>query len=186
MSAFPTRHHVLVLQHPQEPGEDRGTAKLAHELLPESTLRIGLSWPNLRVASGRDEASPSRWLVLYLGSGPKGKPTGRTLELVDKKGAVIAEPDALLRDLDGIVVLDGTWSQAKSLWWRNAWLLKCRRGVLVPKQPSLYGKLRREPRRECLSTIESIGVALTALGEPPEVETGLLDAFRAHLAVRRA
>jgi hypothetical protein len=25
--------------------------------------------------------------------------------------------------LDGLIVLDGTWSKAKTLWWRNPWLL---------------------------------------------------------------
>ena len=45
------------------------------------------------------------------------------------------------------MLLDGTWSQAKALWWRNAWMLKCQRVILGPKRPSRYGKLRKEPRQ---------------------------------------
>jgi DTW domain-containing protein YfiP len=67
--------------------------------------------------------------------------------------------------LKGVILLDGTWSQAKTLWWRNAWLLKCPRLILSPKSNSLYGELRKEPRKECLSTIETVADTLEALGE---------------------
>jgi DTW domain-containing protein len=166
-----TKHHVLILQHPQEPDKDLGSARIAHLALPNSTLRIGLSWPNLKKALGR-EVQPSRWGVLYLGSGSQEKtPSQEVLRWIDKRG-----PPSF--SLEGIVVLDGTWSQAKALWWRNPWLLKLRRGVLASPQRSLYKELRREPRRECLSTIESIGLALTALGEPSEVTEKLNSLFQ--------
>ena len=184
-----TRKHVLILQHPQEPDKELGTARLAHLALPQSTLKIGLSWRNLTAALGR-EAQPSRWAVLYLGSGIHGEAAPRafspTLQLVDKKGAPLADAAAVLPDLEGLVVLDGTWSQAKALWWRNAWLLKLRRAILVPKKKSLYGELRREPRRECLSTIESIAQSLQALGEAPETEAALTGLFQKLLDRKRA
>jgi len=34
--------------------------------------------------------------------------------------------------LEGIVALDGTWAQAKTMWWRNAWLLKLKRSGASP------------------------------------------------------
>jgi DTW domain-containing protein YfiP len=82
-----------------------------------------------------------------------------------------------MRELEGIIILDGTWSQAKTLWWRNAWLLKVRRAILNPTHKSLYGRLRKEPRKECLSTIESIAETLTALGEPQKVGDDLRGVF---------
>ena len=45
-------------------------------------------------------------------------------------GAAIEDQDAALKGVKGIVVFDGTWAQAKTLWWRNAWVLKARRLVL--------------------------------------------------------
>jgi DTW domain-containing protein YfiP len=185
-----TALHVVVLQHPQEPDKELGSARLAHLALPNSTLKVGLSWPNLKKATGREDAQSSRWAVLYLGSGIKGKPaSGTPLTFVSKSGAPI---DAPSDGLDGIVILDGTWSQAKTLWWRNAWLLKLKRVVLTPQYKSLYRELRKEPRRECLSTIESIAECLTALGESAEVEKSLkklfgelLDKQRARLKARR-
>lgn len=186
-----TRLHVLILQHPQEPDKELGSARLAHLALPNSTLKVGLSWPNLTKALGRPTQN-SRWAVLYLGSGIKSdKPKGPGLFFVDKKGTVLPSPEPnefaseLASELEGIVVIDGTWSQSKALWWRNAWLLKLRRVVLVPKRKSLYGELRKEPRRECLSTIESIAETLESLKEKPEVSEQLRDLFGALLDRKR-
>ena len=180
-----TRIHVLILQHPQEPDKELGTAQLAHLCLPNSTLKVGLSWPNLAKALGTP-AVPSRWAMLYLGSGVKTASAGakaNALSLVTKSG--VPNPELKLEDIDGLVCLDGTWSQAKALWWRNAWLLKLRRAILNPTQASLYGNLRREPRRECLSTIESISEALVALGEPAETGVKLKETFGALLQKHR-
>ena len=76
------------------------------------------------------------------------------------------------------MVLDGTWSKAKTLWWRNPWLTKLNRMTLKPKKPSIYGRLRAEPSREYVSTLESVAAALTLCGEPPEIEVGLSRVFR--------
>lgn len=176
-----TKLHTLILQHPQEPDKYLGSAQLAHLSLPNSTLKIGLSWRNLSAALGK-EVVPSRWIVLHLGSGIK-KPlktaTARgALILVNKKGEAVEEVNPVTGGLfDGIVLLDGTWSQAKTLWWRNAWLLKLRRGILIPSEPSLYKELRKEPRRECLSTIETAAQTLTLMGESSEVSTSLKNTF---------
>lgn len=170
---------VLILQHPQEPDKDLGTARLAHLTLKNSTLKVGLSWPNLSKALGRT-AQGSKWAVLYLGSGIKGKPSIQTgLQFISKQGAPLPTP----KGIEGIVVIDGTWSQAKALWWRNAWLLKLNRAVLIPAHPSLYRELRKEPRRECLSTLESIGEALVAIGEPASTNEELRSTF-SHLLKR--
>jgi DTW domain-containing protein len=69
-------------------------------------------------------------------------------------------------DLDafnGIVILDGNWKQSKSLWWRNPWLKKLPRVLLFPRGPSLYGSLRREPRRNSISTLEAASLVIETL-----------------------
>ena len=165
-----TKTKVLILQHPQEKKEPLSTGYLAHLAIQDSVLKVGLSWPNLvRQLSEK----PNEWGVLYLGSGIKKEkhtPKLSGLVRVDRNGKVLDEGPPIR----GLVLLDGTWSQAKALWWRNAWLLKLSRLILIPTRPSLYGNLRKEPRKECLSTIESLGAALTALQEPPAVEQALL------------
>lgn len=176
---------VLFFQHPQEPDKSLGSARIANLALENSSLKVALSVPNLKKALEREDATPSRWGVLYLGSGLKDAADPRSgfikpgLYPVKKDGSLLPEKEAreILDTLEGIIILDGTWSQAKTLWWRNSWLLKCRRLILAPKKKSLYGNLRKEPRRECLSTIETAAEALDALGENPEVGEHLRGLF---------
>ena len=168
---------LLVLQHPQEQDRLLGTARLAVRQLTNAAFRIGLSWPSLGKALGYD-ADPGRWAVLHLGS-TKTSDLPRDAEVVifDKKGNLMPEQARALSELEGIVIFDGTWSQAKTLWWRNAWVLKAKRIVLNPRQASLYGKLRREPRREGLATIEAAGLALGRVERNPGIASALKQTF---------
>lgn len=177
---------LLILQHPQEQDRELGTARLTVLQLRRATLKIGLSWPSLAKALGR-EVDPKRWAVLYLGAASAATlPRERELTLLDGKGAALAEQDRALAAVEGVIVLDGSWSQAKTLWWRNPWVLKCRRLALNPRQPSRYGKLRREPRREGLSTLEAAALALARLGKQPEIESALGLSFARLLGAYRA
>lgn len=177
---------VLILQHPQEQDRELGTARLTALHLRKAVLKIGLSWPSLAKALGR-AATPRHWAVLYLGSArATALPPGHELVVLDAKGAAAGEARATLTGVEGIVLLDGSWSQAKTLWWRNPWLLKCPRLVLNPLRPSAYGELRREPRREGMATIEAAAYALSRLEARPEIEAALnlgfarlIDRFRA-------
>lgn len=175
-----TRLQVLILQHPQEKVEPLATAPLLEAALPGAHRAVGLSWPNIRRALKREAADPQRWGVLYLGSAEI--PPGRTgVFAVDRKGHALRDQQAALAGLEGIIALDGTWSQAKALWWRNAWLLKCRRLVLRPDFRSHYGALRREPRPDSLSTLEAVGYALATLEDDPTILARLLVPFDALL-----
>lgn len=157
------RTFVLVLQHPQERREALATAPAIVSTLRRTKLAVGLSWPNLARALGRN-ADPRRWGVLYLGSAhPKAPASAPEMLLLDRHGEPVEEPGPVLRGLEGIVLLDGSWSQAKTLWWRNPWLLKLQRLVLNPPRPAQFGRLRREPRREALSTIEAAALVLRHL-----------------------
>jgi DTW domain-containing protein YfiP len=166
---------LLILQHPQEQDRTLGTARLAALQFRNATLRIGLSWPSLAKALGRP-ADPRRWAVLYLGSSrPAALAPGREIVALDRQGNALPDQDSALAEIEGAILLDGSWGQAKTLWWRNPWLLKCRRIALAPGHPSRYGKLRREARREGLSTLEAAGLLLSRLEGRPEIE-GAVDA----------
>ncbi len=164
---FETSHRVLILQHPQEKDAVLGSAQILTASLPQAKLVIGLSWPNFAAALGEEGANPKKWAVLFPDKEAEG-------EGVVGRGGQVIEASAL----EGVVVLDGTWSKAKTLWWRNPWLLKLNRLTITPSEPSIYGRLRAEPKREYVSTLESVAAALTMCGEPPEVEAGLKRVFR--------
>ena len=171
------RLFVLLLQHPQEKKEVLATAALTRALLTHADLVIGLSWPNLSRALGRS-VDPNRWAVLYLGSAhPASFGQPREVLALDRRGEPAADQEAMLRGLEGVVVVDGTWKDAKTLWWRNPWLLKLQRLVLNPHRKSRYGRIRREPRREALSTIEAVALLLKHLDGGLEIEAALLGAL---------
>jgi DTW domain-containing protein YfiP len=181
-----SRLSLLILQHPQEQDRALGTARLTALHFKDAVLKIGLSWPSLSKALGRPVDDPSRWAVLYLGSAKVADfETDRTVVALDRKGGMEEHQRGILRDIEGIVLLDGTWSQAKALWWRNAWMLKCQRVILGPRQPSRYGKLRREPRRDGLSTIEAAAMLMGSLEQRPDIEAALYASFEGMLAKYR-
>jgi len=104
--------------------------------------------------------------------------TWEPLVAVDRNGQPFVDQTAALAGLAGVVVLDGNWAQAKALWWRNPWLTRLRRLVVVPDGPSLYGNLRREARRDALSTLEAVALTLSALEDDPGVREKILGPFR--------
>ena len=173
---------ILVLQHPQEQDRVLGTARLLCDSLANGRVVIGLSWRNLAHALG-EAAEPRDWGVLYLGSTQaKGK---GPLVAVGRTGEPLADQVAARAGLKGLIAIDGNWAQAKALWWRNAWLTKLRRFVVVPDGPSLYGDLRREARPDAVSTLEAVALALQVLEGDAAVREKLLVPFRALLAKAR-
>ena len=177
------RISLLILQHPQEQDRALGTARLTALHFKSAVVRIGLSWPSLSRALGRQVADPSRWAVLYLGSAKVADlETSSDVVAINRKGEIEDNQRAILKDIEGIVLLDGTWSQAKALWWRNAWMLKCQRVILGPSRPSRYGELRREPRRDGLSTIEAAAMLLASLEKRPDIAETLHASFQRMLA----
>lgn len=177
---------ILILQHPQEQDRVLGTARLIASTLSSCRVVVGLSWRNLGHALGAP-VGPGSWGVLYLGSTQMADLTkgGGPLVAVDQKGAPLDDQPSARAGLAGLVVLDGNWAQAKALWWRNAWLTRLRRFVVVPDGPSLYGDLRREARVGAVSTLEAVALALSVLEEDRAVGERLLQPFRALLAAAR-
>ena len=165
--SYPTQRRVLILQHPREQDVLLGSAQILTASLPKAKVVVGLSWRNLGHALGEEDVDPRKWAILYPDREAEGD------RLTTRRGSPL-DPTML----EGVIVLDGTWSKAKSLWWRNPWLIKLNRMSLEPKQPSIYGRLRAEPRREYVSTLEAVTGALTTCGESAEIEKGLSRVFR--------
>ena len=126
--------------------------------------------------------------MLYLGGAKLGDKARQLckdpLIAIDRNSEPLIDQAGALAGLQGLVALDGNWAQAKALWWRNAWLTRLRRLVVVPDGPSLYGNLRREARPDAVSTLEAVALALSVLQRDMTVRERLLVPFRE--LVRRA
>lgn len=166
---------ILILQHPQEQDHLLGTAALVAAAVEAAEIRRGLSWPSLAAAVGRP-VDRKRWAVLAAAKLPTGVPPPTApVSLLRPDGRPATQG---LETLEGIIVLDGTWSQAKALWWRNPWLTKLHRIHLVPREASMFGALRREPRREWVSTLEAVADVLPACGGTETDRTALRRVLR--------
>ena len=158
MTALDNRIKVVILQHPQEQFKALNSARLARLLLKNSGLFVGLSWRNFKKIAEAEEM-PSAWGVLFL---KPGQSTGSwPVSVINRSNKPVGNTSFLR----GIVVLDGSWKQAKALWWRNPWLLKLNRIRLNPDHPSL----RPQVKKEGLATIEAIALALEYLGDKPGI-----------------
>jgi DTW domain-containing protein YfiP len=168
---------ILILQHPQERREPLATAALVAASLATAKIAVGLSWANLAQALG-SPADPRNWAVLHLGAAqPQALLPGEEIVFLDQGGNPRPDASERLRRLDGLVLLDGSWKEAKTLWWRNPWLLKLHRLVLNPLRPARFGGVRREPRREALSTLEAAALVLRRAEPGPEAADALMAAL---------
>ncbi len=164
VTAIDNRISLLILQHPQEQDRALGTARLTALHFKNAAVKIGLSWPSLSRALGRPVADPSRWAALYLGS-------AKVADFETKSDIVAINRKGDIEDNQRVI-----------LWWRNAWMLKCQRVILGPSRPSRYGRLRREPRRDGLSTIEAAAMLLSTLEKRPDIAETLHGSFERMLA----
>jgi len=148
-----------VLQHPRERDMPIGTARMATLCLPNAELHEGVRWDG--AALDRVLADPSREpVLLYPGEGA-----------ID----VMKEPP---RGPVTLVVVDGTWWQAKKIVRENPRLGALPRYAFTPPQPSEY-RIRKEPTDECVSTIEALVHVLGALEGDAARFDALLRPFRA-------
>ena len=149
-----TRTQLVFLQHPRERYVAIGTARMAHLALPGSMFFRGVDFddnPALE-AIARDP----RAAILF------PSPGAADLRQVEAPST--------------LVVVDGTWSQARKLVQRSAVLQRLPKVGFVPAKPGNY-RIRKEPAAHCLSTIEAVVEALGIMEGEPERFAPMLRTF---------
>lgn len=157
LSRVKNRTRILILQHPRERFHPIGTARFAE--LGLENVRAEISWSET------------------------GRSIRRDLDVEPGTGLLYPHPDArLLSELlpserpKQLIVLDGTWHHAHTLYRENTWLQALPHYALCPEEPSRY-RIRKEPRAECVSTLEAIVQALSQLEPDLEGLSDLLGSF---------
>lgn len=166
---------LLILQHPQEARNDLSTARLLSLSVDKTVHVVGHTWRSLGHALGAPKTAkiPNRdWAVLFVGT-KKKLPKSQAPFSLTTRGGESLKPSTL----KGIILLDGNWSQSKTLWWRNSWLLRLPRIVLNPSAPSAYHRLRRQPRKNYLSTIEAAAFCIENINPKSPLPAQLRERF---------
>jgi DTW domain-containing protein YfiP len=167
VTSIATRTRVVLLQHPRESAVAIGTAHMARVCLPNAELHIGIDWGESK-ALARALADPARPAVLlYPGAG------ARDVTREPPPGPVT------------LIVVDGTWPQARKVVARNPVLRALPRYAFTPPAPSEY-RIRHEPDATCVSTIEALMHVLGVLEGEPMRFRALLDPFRAMIDMQLA
>lgn len=135
----PLAHRVelVVLQHPLEQFEAKGTARLLALSLARCQIVVGEDFERPANPEGRVEA------LLYPGEGE-------------------ALPSVWAPERLRLFLLDGTWRKSRLLLHRNPWLQDLPRLALNEAPPSAY-TIRRAQATHQLSTLEAAQLALGQL-----------------------
>lgn len=157
MEVVHNRVEVLFLQHPNERKMPVNTARLADLSLARSRLVHGVSF------------TPDHAVIRDL------------LQRREKVGVLFPSPRAKeLReapeDLETLVILDGTWREAKKMLHLSPVLHELPHYAFVPDAPSNY-RIRKEPDEDFISSIEATVAALRIAERAPEKYGELLALF---------
>jgi DTW domain-containing protein YfiP len=157
---LPTRTRIVVLQHPREADVAINTARIAALCLPSSSVHVGVDFDGDGAVRAllSDPASPA--ILLWPGEGAR-----------DLASDPPPSPVTL-------VVVDGTWWQARKLVRSNPRLAALPRYAFTPPRPSDY-RIRREPAEHCVSTVEALALALGFLEGREGAFEPMLSPFRA-------
>lgn len=165
-----SRVHLLILQHPLEVANAKGSARLLHLSAADSTLVVGEAFdPDaLHALLHADGRTP---LLLY--------PATPDMPAAPLAAAQLAAPGALR-----LVVLDGTWRKSRKMLYQNRALAALARLPLT-QMPASHYLIRKAHAPDQLSTLEASCHALAQLDSAARVQP-LLDAFDDFVATFQA
>lgn len=155
ISPFTAHCNILILQHPNERFKYYGTAKLVLRALTNAALLRGVEFQAAELQNALVGQRP------YL--------------LFPSKEAHDCE-SVPLDATNTVIVVDGTWDEAKKILFRNP-ILKTVPHLTFNKPLRSNYRIRKQPRDHYLSTIESIGHLLKLNAEVSGVKSTEYDAL---------
>ena len=171
----PVAHQVevLILQHPLEVANAKGSARLLHLSLPASRLVTGEVFDLEALLQ-----KPKTNVLLYPESPPDLSPVASPLNVLP---AYVPGKPADLR----LIVIDATWRKSRKMLYRNASLQQLPRLSLNGVPESRY-RIRKAHKPGQLSTLEASCLALAQLEGDAERYAPLLRAFDGFVAQQLA
>ena len=152
---FDPKIKFVILIHHVEERRRIATGRMSHLCLENSELIVGQDYSlNDRVNDILDDTTLSP-VILYPGRNATDITTGQDTpsnSLIFKPGKTPV-----------VFVIDGTWATARKMIRQSQNLLYLPKICFTPKAPSQF-RVRKQPRKECFSTIEAIHQTIQILG----------------------
>lgn len=170
--ALPNQVEVLILQHPMEVDNAKGSARLLHLSLANSRLEVGETFAQARLQA---LLSPERRNVLLY---PDTEDASLGLAKPQPfDPAWLNEPLSPLR----LVVLDGTWRKSRKMLYLNP-LLQTLPRLPLRDTPASHYLIRKAHLPDQLSTLEATAYALAQLENDINKFDPLIEAFDGFVA----
>ncbi|XP_026110452.1 DTW domain-containing protein 2 [Carassius auratus] len=156
---------LYIVQHPAEESRVLRTVPLLAACLPPGKCRvfIGRRFSEERYPELAAVCKDAHTLLLYPGDGAE--------DLEDLS-------TDLTTTAHSVILIDGTWSQAKDMFLRNA-LLQLPRQVQLRSAPSSHYVIRTQPTNMCVSTLECAAAALSIMEKNHSIQEVLLKPLQA-------
>jgi len=177
---------VLILQHPLESNNPKGSARLLHLSLPHSRLATGEVFDPQRLMTLLTEpfdskaasSSPKQAILLYPDTSHDEAPSmaAAVPATLQQTPGSVQPPDRLR-----LVVLDGTWRKSRKMLCCNPLLQQLPR-LALHNMPASHYLIRKAHRPDQLSTLEATCAALAQLHGTDAALKPLLMAFDSFVA----
>jgi len=166
INSIKTSCKVVIIQHPHEEKRCLRTAPILEAALPPQ------SYIKVRAKRFSQHRHPELWklisspnsIVMYPG------PNATKLEDLPKIGPNQATYN--------IILIDGTWHQAKSMYYNSAKLKTVQQVCLGEEYQSEY-VIRTQPSQSALSTVETAAIALATLEDNWSLYSSLVEPLKA-------
>lgn len=157
---------LYIVQHPNEESRVLRTVPLLAACLPQGKCKVivGRRFSEERHPDLATVCQDSKTLILY--PGPKAK----NLEEL--------EEGELGNTKHNVILIDGTWSQAKNMFLKNN-MFHLPKQVQLNRALSSQYVIRTQPSNMCLSTLECAAVTLSILERNDNIQEVLLRPLRA-------
>nr|XP_006993056.1 tRNA-uridine aminocarboxypropyltransferase 2 [Peromyscus maniculatus bairdii] len=157
--------HLYIIQHPAEESKVLRTVPLLAACLPpdKCTVKIGRRFSEERDIELSTVCRDSGTLILYPGA-----------EATNLEEFILDSPVYP----STIILIDGTWSQAKDIFYKNS-LFRLPKQVQLKTSICSQYVIRMQPTSRCLSTLECAAAALSILEKNNCIQETLLRPLQA-------
>ena len=164
---------VIVLQHPSEVKQSKGTVSLLQQSLTNFEVIVGETFADSDILRQRLIQYADKIVLLY----PSNQALTVSFPALTISGNNQSEGiERKLSEIKCIIILDGTWKKAYRMFMSNSCLHDINHIVLPQGIASLY-EIRKTKKDHALSSLEACCHALARLENEPEKYQNLLNSF---------